>query len=136
MSSRSRTPLWLAIGLLVGLAGALPLAISGYLSLRALRAAAGREVEQSSMQSAIRSAELIRRHVLKYREMMIALAGTLERTTHLEPAQMERILKNHLLDVRDFRALDLVRPDGHEVATGRADGNTKDRSADPAARQA
>jgi signal transduction histidine kinase len=133
MWSLRRVPLWLLIACVVGAAGPIPLALSGYLGLRALRRAAGREVEAKNGAAAQRAAELVRRHVLKYREMMVALAGTLENSTHLQGRQMERILKNHLLDVRDFRALDVVAPDGHEIATGRADGRTGDRSGDAAA---
>ena len=131
---RVRWPLWLQVSLLIMVAGTLPLAISGFFSLRALRAAAGREVEAKSRQSALRAAELLRRHVLKYHEMLIALAGSLEVTTHLKAPQVERILKNHILDVHDFRAIDLVAPDGNEIATGRADGATRSRSDDPAFR--
>src|SRR5207245_1331447 len=74
--------------------------------------------------------------ILKYNEMLVALGGSLESTTHLSPAQAERTLKNHILDVRDFRALDLVAPDGREIATGRPDGKTRERTDDPAVRAA
>ena len=129
---RRRFPLWLQVTLLVSIAGMIPLATSGYFSLRSLREAAGREVEAKQQEAAVRAAELIKRHVLRYREMLNALGGTLEFTTHLTPAQKERILKNHHLDVRDFRAIDLIAPDGNEIATARADGKTTNRANDPA----
>src|SRR5215471_1712488 len=129
---RRRLPLWIQVTLLVSIAGVVPLATSGYLSLRSLRNAAGSEVEAKQKESAVRAAELIRRHVLRYREILYALGGSLEVTTHLTPAQKERILKNHRLDVRDFRAIDLILPNGEEIATARADGKTMNRANDPA----
>jgi signal transduction histidine kinase len=131
-----RLPLWLQITLLVGVAGTAPLATIGLFGLGALRAATRREIEAKNQHAALRAAELIRRHVLKYREMLIALGGTVENSVHLDPGRVERVLKNHLLDVADFRAIDLVAPDGGEVATGRADGRTRSRLADPAFRAA
>jgi signal transduction histidine kinase len=127
---RRRFPLWLQVTLLLSIAGMIPLAISGFFSLRSLRQTAGREVEGRQQEAAVRAAELIKRHVLRYREMLQALGGTLEFTTHLTPAQKERILKNHHLDVRDFRAIDYIAPDGNEIATARADGKTMNRADD------
>src|SRR5215831_18589161 len=136
MARAGRWPLWVQITLLLLAAGTVPLAASGLYGLRSLRASASREVRAKNLQSAASAAELIGRHVLKYHEMLVALAGSLEITTHLRPNQVERMLKNHILDVHDFRAIDLVAPSGQEIATGRADGVTKNRADDPAAKAA
>src|SRR5215831_19540618 len=99
MAVRGRWPLWVHVTLLLLAAGTAPLAVSGLYGLRSLRASASREVQAKNLQSAASAAELIGRHVLKYHEMLVALAGSLEVTTHLVPRQVERMLKNHILAV-------------------------------------
>src|SRR5262245_35355659 len=105
MQVTRRLPLSFQIMLLVGAAGTVPLATFGVFGLRALRTGTRREIEAKHQHAALRAAELIRRHVLKYQEMLVALAGTVEASVHLDPARIERVLKNHLLDLPDFRAI-------------------------------
>src|SRR5579883_286468 len=122
--------------LLVALVALLPLATLGALAIQRARSTLLEEASLSNADLAKRAATEIETHVEKYVDTLKHLSETLSPATGLSPQQAESVLHNYRRSVHDLRDLDYVGADGREIATGRVDGRTRDRSSDKAVRAA
>src|SRR5204863_9536069 len=104
--------------LLLALAAVAPLVAYGAVSILSLQRGTRQEVIQGNENVARRAAEEIRRYVTTNAELLKALAANLEDTS-LIPAQRNRILKNYVLQIREFREISLFDENGRPVATSR-----------------
>src|SRR6266567_935834 len=104
--------------LLLALAAVVPLVAYGGVSILSLQRGTRQEVAQGNEIVAKRAAEEIRRYVTTNAELLKALAANLQ-DTGLTTAQQDRILKNYVLDIREFREISLFDEEGRVVATSR-----------------
>jgi signal transduction histidine kinase len=104
--------------LILALAAVLPLVVYGAWSLRTLQLGTRESVVTGNLNVATRAAEEIRRYVFSNAEILKALAADLQ-NTGLEQWQQDRILKNYVLQFREFRELTLFSEDGHVIASSR-----------------
>ncbi len=104
--------------LLLALAAVVPLLAYGVVSILSLQRGTRQEVIQGNQNVATRAAEEIRRYVTTNAELLKALAANLQ-ATGLTTAQQDRILKNYVLDIREFREISLFGEDGSVIATSR-----------------
>ena len=81
-------------------------------------AARGRRSIQGNQNVAIRAAEEIRRYVVTNADLLKVLSADLQ-DTGLTQAQQDRILKNYVLLVREFREITLFDESGNTIATSR-----------------
>jgi signal transduction histidine kinase len=104
--------------LLLALAAVLPLVAYGVVSILSLQRGTRQEVIQGNQNVATRAAEEIRRYVLTNAELLTALAANLQ-DTGMTAAQQDRVLKNSVLQIREFREISLFAEDGTALATSR-----------------
>jgi signal transduction histidine kinase len=104
--------------LLLAAAAVVPLLAYGFISLLSLERATRQTVIQGNLNVAIRAAEEIRRYVVTNAGLLKALSADLQ-DTGLTQAQQDRILKNYVLEVREFREITLFDEAGATVATSR-----------------
>src|SRR5437763_5024220 len=104
--------------LLLALAAVVPLVAYGAVSILSLQRGTRREVIQGNQNVATRAAEEIKRYVTTNAELLKALAANLQ-DTELTVAQRDRILKNYVLQIREFREISLFDDAGAVVATSR-----------------
>jgi signal transduction histidine kinase len=104
--------------LLLALAAVLPLVGYGAISIVSLQRGTRDSVIAGNQNVATRAAEEIRRYITTNAELLKALAADL-RNTGLEQWQQDRILKNYVLQFREFRELTLFDEAGAPVATSR-----------------
>jgi signal transduction histidine kinase len=104
--------------LLLGVAAVLPLLAYGVVSIVSLQRGTRLEVIEGNRNVATRAAEEIRRYVMTNAELLKALAANL-RDTELTPAQRDRVLKNYVLQIREFREISVFGEDGAVLATSR-----------------
>jgi len=104
--------------LLLALAAVLPLVAYGIVSILSLQRGTRQEVMQGNENVATRAAEEIRRYVTTNAELLNALAANLQ-DTGLTVAQKDRILKNYVLQIREFREISLFDESGAVVTTSR-----------------
>src|SRR3954471_3474576 len=104
--------------LLLALAAVVPLVAYGAVSILSLQRGTRREVIQGNQNVATRAAEEIKRYVTTNAELLKALAANLQ-DTELTVAQRDRILKNYVLQIREFREISLFDEAGAVVATSR-----------------
>ena len=104
--------------LLLALAAVLPLVAYGVVSILSLQRGTRLEVIEGNQNVATRAAEEIRRYVTTNAELLKALAATLQ-DTGLTEAQQDRILKNYVLQIREFREITLFDENGAVLATSR-----------------
>ncbi len=104
--------------LLLALAAVVPLLAYGVVSILSLQSGTRQEVIQGNENVATRAAEEIRRYVTTNAELLKALAANLQ-NTGLSPDQKDRILKNYVVDIREFREITLFDENGAPVATSR-----------------
>jgi signal transduction histidine kinase len=104
--------------LLLALAAVVPLIAYGLVSILSLQNGTRQEVIQGNQNVAVRAAEEIRRYVTTNAELLRALAVNLQDPT-LTPAQRDRVLKNYVLQIREFREISLFDEVGASVATSR-----------------
>ena len=116
--------------LLVASAAVAPLVVYGYVSITSLREATRQSVTSGNQTIAARAASEIDLYVINAVRILQAGAADLRRT-HLELWQQDRILKNYVLQFREFSEITLFNRAGQTIATSRA-GPT--RLAAPAAR--
>lgn len=110
--------LWTRFAALLAAAALLPLAAYGLVSLVSLQRGTRESVIAGNLNVATRAAEEIRRYVTQNAEILQALAADLQ-NTGLEPWQQDRVLKNYVLQFREFREITLFAEDGASVATSR-----------------
>ena len=96
----------------------LPLLGYGAVSLFSLGRATRETVVQGNRNVATRAAEEIRRYVTTNASLLTVLSANLQ-DTGLSSAQQDRILKNYVLQVREFREISLFDEEGEVVATSR-----------------
>src|SRR5512142_87440 len=104
--------------LLLAAAAVLPLVVYGVVSIVTLQRGTRETVISGNLNVATRAADEIQRYVTTNAELLKALAADLQ-DTGLESWQQDRILKNYVLQFREFRELTLFNPDGSVVATSR-----------------
>jgi signal transduction histidine kinase len=104
--------------LLLALAAVVPLVAYGVVSILSLQRGTRQEVVQGNENVATRAAEEIRRYVTTNAELLKALAANLQDPS-LTPAQQDRILKNYVLQIREFREISLFDERGAVLATSR-----------------
>lgn len=127
---RTRAILLVVVGALV------PLVVLGVFSIMFAERSGRAEIERHYSDLARRAGTEITAHVTKNIETLEGIAETLAPRLRLDPGQAERVLKSYRIRVRDLRQLDYVGRDGHEIATGRPDSTTRDRSGETAVREA
>ncbi len=104
--------------LLLALAAVLPLVAYGVVSIVSLQRGTRQEIIQGNENVARRAAEEIRRYVTTNAELLKALAANVQ-DTGLTHDQQDRILKNYVLQIREFREISLFDDHGAVVATSR-----------------
>ncbi len=103
---------------ILGLAAVVPLVVYGWWSLVTLQRATRDSIVTGNLNVATRAAEEIRRYVFGNAEILKALAADLQ-GTGLQPWQQDRIVKNYVLQFREFRELTLFDESGAVAATSR-----------------
>ncbi len=104
--------------LLLGAAAVLPLLVYGFVSLVSLGSGTRQTVVQGNINVATRAGEEIRRYVVANADLLKVLSADLQ-DTGLSRAQQDRVLKNYVLQVREFREITLFDEAGKTVATSR-----------------
>ena len=105
--------------LLLGAAAVLPLLAYGVVSLLSLQRGTRESVVNGNQNVAVRAAEEIRRYVVTNAELLKALAADLQ-DTGLSQHQQDQILKNYVLQFREFREITLFDEHGAMIASSRA----------------
>jgi signal transduction histidine kinase len=104
--------------LLLALAAVVPLIAYGIVSILSLRSGTRQSVVQGNANVAARAAEEIRRYITTNAELLQALAANLQ-DTGLTTDQQDRIIKNYVLEIREFREITLFDEAGGVLATSR-----------------
>ena len=104
--------------LILALAAVLPLVGYGVVSILNLQRGTREYIVTGNDRVASRAAEEIRRYISGHAEILRALASQLQ-NTGLEPWQQTTILRNYVLQFREFRELTLFGADRQAIATSR-----------------
>ncbi len=104
--------------LLLALAAVVPLIAYGIISIVSLQRGTRASVIAGNQNVATRAAEEIRRYVSTNAELLKALAADLQ-DTGLTREQQDRILKNYVLQIREFREISLFDESGAPLVTSR-----------------
>src|SRR5712691_9750079 len=104
--------------LLLAAAAVVPLLAYGFISLMSLERGTRQTVIQGNLNVATRAAEEIRRYVTTNADLLKALSASLQDTS-VSQSQQDRILKNYVLQVREFREITLFDASGNTIATSR-----------------
>src|SRR5437773_5510369 len=104
--------------LLLAAAAIVPLVAFGVVSILSLQRGTHESIVAGNLNVATRVAEEIRRYVVLNTEILKALAADLQ-NTGLEPWQQDRILKNYVVQFREFREISLFDESGGTIATSR-----------------
>jgi signal transduction histidine kinase len=95
-----------------------PLLVYGLVSIYSLRTGNETSVADGNLNVARRAAQQIEQYMDSNVKVLQAVAAQL-RHTELQRWQQDRIVKNYVLDFREFRELTLFAPDGTTVASSR-----------------
>jgi signal transduction histidine kinase len=106
------------LALLLAAAAVAPLVAYGVVSILSLQRGTRESVTAGNQNVATRAAEEIRRYVVTNAALLKALAADLQ-DTGLEQRQQNRILKNYILQFREFREITLFGEAGAVIATSR-----------------
>jgi signal transduction histidine kinase len=104
--------------LLGGVAAVAPLVAYGAVSILSLQRGTQESVVNGNRNVAVRAAQEIRRYVVSNAELLKALAADLK-DTGLDVRQQDQILKNYVLQFREFREITLFDEHGAMVASSR-----------------
>ncbi|HZP48387.1 MAG TPA: sensor histidine kinase [Vicinamibacterales bacterium] len=104
--------------LLLALAAVVPLIAYGVVSIWSLQRGTRESIVTGNENVATRAAEEIRRYVVTNAELLKALAADLQ-DTGLTTSQQDRILKNYVLQFREFREVTLFDEAGATIASSR-----------------
>lgn len=104
--------------LVLGFAAVLPLVAYGVVSILSLQRGTRESVVNGNRNVAVRAAEEIRRYVVTNTALLKALAADLQ-DTGLNVRQEDQILKNYVLQFREFRELSLFDESGAMIASSR-----------------
>jgi signal transduction histidine kinase len=121
--------------LLLGLGAVVPLVAYGIASILSLQRGTRESVVAGNENVAVRAAEEIRRYVSTNANLLKALAANLQ-NTGLDARQQDQILKNYVLDFREYREITLFAEDGAVIATSRVGKPRIGIPAKPASRSA
>src|SRR6266542_919888 len=105
--------------LLVGVAAVVPLLGYGAVSLLSLQRGTRDSIVTGNVNVATRAAEEIRRYVVSNAALLKALSADLQ-NTDLDRRQQDQILKNYILQFREFREITLFDETGAAVVSSRA----------------
>ena len=97
--------------LLLAAAAVVPLLGYGFISLMSLERGTRETVIQGNLNVAMRAVEEIRRYVTTNADLLKALSANLQ-DTGLSQTQQDRILKNYVLQVREFREITIFDESG------------------------
>ena len=109
--------------LLIATAAILPLVVYGLISVTSLRSGTEQSVGKGNQAVAQQVAAYIRQYFDNNLRVLTSI-GMEIRGTHLEPWQQERILRNHVLDFREFREISVFDAGGRLQATSRVGPST------------
>jgi len=104
--------------LLLAAAAVVPLLAYGFISLLSLERGTRQTVVQGNLNVATRAAAEIQRYVTTNADLLKVLSADLQ-DTGLSPSQQDRVLKNYVLQVREFREITLFSEAGQTLATSR-----------------
>src|SRR5258705_8326429 len=104
--------------LLLGAAAVVPLLAYGVASILSLQRGTRESVVNGNQNVAVRAADEIRRYVVTNAELLKALAADLQ-DTGLDRHQQDQILKNYVLQFREFREITLFDEQGAMIASSR-----------------
>ena len=104
--------------LLLALVAVVPLLAYGVVSIWSLQRGTRESIIVGNENVATRAAEEIRRYIVTNAELLKALSADLQ-DTGLTTSQQDRILKNYVLQFREFRELTLFDERGGVIATSR-----------------
>jgi signal transduction histidine kinase len=104
--------------LLVGVAAVVPLLGYGAVSLLSLQRGTRDSIIVGNVNVATRAAEEIRRYVVSNASLLKALSADLQ-NTGLERSQQDQILKNYVLEFREFREITLFDEGGAPIVSSR-----------------
>src|SRR3954471_22100137 len=104
--------------LLLAVAAVVPLVAYGVVSIWSLQRGTRDSVVTGNLNVATRASEEIRRYVVTNASLLKALAADLQ-NTGLESWQQDRILKNYVLQFREFREITLFDESGAMIASSR-----------------
>src|SRR5437870_1592668 len=104
--------------LLLGVAAVVPLVAYGAVSILSLQRGTRESVVDGNENVAVRAAEEIRRYVVANAALLKALAADLQ-DTGLDTRQQDQILKNYVLQFREFREITLFDEQGAMIASSR-----------------
>jgi signal transduction histidine kinase len=104
--------------LLLAIAAVAPLLVYGFVSILSLQRGTRESVVNGNRNVAVRAAEEIRRYVVTNASLLKALAADLQ-DTGLTTRQQDQILKNYVLEFREFRELTLFDEHGAMIASSR-----------------
>jgi signal transduction histidine kinase len=110
--------IWQRFALLLTAAAVAPLLAYGVVSLMSLERGTRQTVVQGNLNVATRAAEEITRYISTNADLLTVLSANLQ-NTGLSPLQQDRILKNYVLQVHEFREISLFDEQGTVVATSR-----------------
>jgi len=111
-------PIATRFALLLALAAVAPLIAYGVVSIFSLQRGTRESVIAGNQNVATRAAEEIRRYVVTNADLLKALAADLQ-NTGLDKRQQDQILKNYVLEFREFREITLFAEDGMPVVSSR-----------------
>ena len=109
--------------LLIATAAVLPLVVYGLVSVRSLRTGTEQSVGAGNQAVAQQVAYRIELYFNNNIRVLSSIAAQI-RGTQLERWQQERILRNHVLDFREFREISVFDGGGHILATSRIAAST------------
>src|SRR5437773_11615221 len=119
MAMRLRTRhLATRFALLLGIAAVVPLLAYGFISLLSLQRGTRDSVVAGNLNVATRAAEEIRRYVTSNAAILKALGANLQ-NAGLQVSQQDQILKNYVLQFREYREVTLFDEAGTKIATSR-----------------
>jgi signal transduction histidine kinase len=104
--------------LLVGICAVVPLLAYGVVSILSLQRGTRESVVNGNENVAVRAAEEIRRYVVSNAELLKAVAADLQ-DTGLDRRQQDQVLKNYVLQFREFREITLFDEHGAMIASSR-----------------
>ena len=104
--------------LLLAIAAVVPLLVYGFVSILSLQRGTHDSIVTGNLNVATRAAEEIRRYVSTNAELLKALSADLQ-NTGLQQWQQDRVLKNYVLQFREFREITLFDDAGAPIATSR-----------------
>jgi signal transduction histidine kinase len=111
------------IVLLIATAAVAPLLIYGYVSVNRLQTGTERSVHEGNLAVAQQVAERVAGYFENNRRVLGSIAAQIQ-NTQLEPWQQERILRNHVIDFREFKQITVFSAGGTPLASSRGTEQT------------